>query len=257
MRKSLSTTKDTSSRNYSRKNDGDRMYRREHYDPYYSLGSHDGTRRNNQYRHRSPPAAETSRGNYSAGAPKLTDHNFCVSTSEVVAELEKLGNRVKWPGKMKSDPSKRIPEHLCEFHKEHGHKTKDCHALRLAVAELLEQGHLTDLLSEKGKQVYYQKREKGAPPPFPEPKSVVNFTIGGVDVNIIAGLDVNKVTYTSGMKFKRVTTRNEKRDRLTFVEDCITFDEVDADNMQFSHNDGLVITLRILDNDIKRVFVDK
>ncbi|XP_060200249.1 uncharacterized protein LOC132628489 [Lycium barbarum] len=158
---------------------------------------------------------------------------------------------------MKSDPSKRNPEHFYEFHKGHGHKTEDFHALRLAVANLLEQGHLTALLSEKGKQVYYSNREQGAPPPLPEPKRVVNFITGGTNINITGGLDVNKVTYTSGVKFKRITTRSEKRDRLALVEDCITFDEVDADNMQFPHNDGLVITFRILDIDIKRVFVDQ
>ncbi|XP_059301892.1 uncharacterized protein LOC132053808 [Lycium ferocissimum] len=158
---------------------------------------------------------------------------------------------------MKSDPSKRNLEPFCEFHEGHGHKIEDCHALRLAVAELLEQGHLTELLSEKGKQAYYRNREQGAPPPLPEPKRVVNFITGGVNINITGGLDVNKFTYTSGIKFKRVTTRSEKRDRLALVEDCITFDEADADNTQFSHNDGLVITLRILDTDIKRVFVDQ
>ncbi|XP_060182135.1 uncharacterized protein LOC132611778 [Lycium barbarum] len=166
-----------------------------------------------------------------------------------------MGNRVKSPGKMKSNPSKRNPEHFCEFHKGHAHKTEDCHSLRLAVAELLEQGHLTELLSEKDKQAYYRNREQGAHPPLPEPKGVVNFITGGKDVNITGGLDVNKVTYTSGVKFKRVTTKNEKRDRLALVEDCITFDEANSDNMQYPPNDGLVITLRILDTDIKRVFV--
>ncbi|XP_060212086.1 uncharacterized protein LOC132639666 [Lycium barbarum] len=157
---------------------------------------------------------------------------------------------------MKSDPSKRNPKHFYEFHKRHGHKTEDCHALRLEVADLLEQGHLTELLLEKGKQAYYRNREQGAPPPLSEPKRVVNFIAGGADINITEGLDINKVTYTSGVKFKRITTRSEKRDRA-LVEDCITFDKADANNMQFSHNDGLVITLCILDTNIKHFFVDQ
>ncbi|XP_060182425.1 uncharacterized protein LOC132612102 [Lycium barbarum] len=57
--------------------------------------------------------------------------------------------------------------------------------------------------------------------------------------------------------FKRVTTRNEERDRLALVEDNITFNEADANDMQFPLNDGLVVTLRILDTDIKHVFVDQ
>lgn len=37
--------------------------------------------------------------------PLLSAHNFCVSPSKVVYALEKLGNKVQWPVKMKSNPA--------------------------------------------------------------------------------------------------------------------------------------------------------
>ncbi|XP_060216882.1 uncharacterized protein LOC132644314 [Lycium barbarum] len=231
MRKSSPSTRDTSSRSNFRRNDGDRSHRREHYDPYYPRGSREGTRRNNQYRHRSPPA-------------KLSRHwiNWGIGSN---GRKNEIGSK------------QRNLEHFCEFDKGHGHKTEDYHALQLAVADLLEQGHLTEFLSEKAKQAYYRNREQGAPSPLPEPKRLVILFTGGANINITGGMGVNKITYTLGVKFKRITTRSEKRDRLALIEDCITFDEVDADNMQFPNNDGLVVALRILDTDIKHVFVDQ
>ncbi|KAF2617442.1 hypothetical protein F2Q68_00039217 [Brassica cretica] len=39
----------------------------------------------------------------------------------------------------------------CDFHRDHGHKTEDCVALKIEVNELLWKGHLREFLSEKAK----------------------------------------------------------------------------------------------------------
>nr|XP_009783804.1 PREDICTED: uncharacterized protein LOC104232330 [Nicotiana sylvestris]XP_016454350.1 PREDICTED: uncharacterized protein LOC107778575 [Nicotiana tabacum] len=44
--------------------------------------------------------------------------------------------------------------------------------------------------------------------------------------------------------------------RYDELEESIIFDKSDADSLTFSHNDALVITLRILDTDVKRIMVD-
>ncbi|XP_075075519.1 uncharacterized protein LOC107820874 [Nicotiana tabacum] len=56
---------------------------------------------------------------------------------EIVYALEKLGVKVKWPQKMKSDPSTRKLNVLYEFLQERGHKTEDCIALRQEVVKML------------------------------------------------------------------------------------------------------------------------
>lgn len=48
--------------------------------------------------------------------PFLSTHNFCVSPTEVVYTLEKLGTKVKWPPKMRFDPSTRKFDTFSEFH---------------------------------------------------------------------------------------------------------------------------------------------
>ncbi|KAF3535647.1 hypothetical protein F2Q69_00023590 [Brassica cretica] len=54
-----------------------------------------------------------------------------VSTRELVNVLKQMGQQVKWPPKMKAPDSFRNPELWCDFHRNHGHKTEDCIALRI------------------------------------------------------------------------------------------------------------------------------
>ncbi|XP_070007800.1 uncharacterized protein [Nicotiana sylvestris] len=56
--------------------------------------------------HTDAPPRHTAPYQNEKGMPLLLSaHNFCVSPSEIVYALEKLGTKVQWPQKMKSDPS--------------------------------------------------------------------------------------------------------------------------------------------------------
>ncbi|XP_019225996.1 PREDICTED: uncharacterized protein LOC109207511 [Nicotiana attenuata] len=91
--------------------------------------------------------------------PLLSAHNICVSPSEVVYTLEKLGTKVKWPQKMKSDPSTRKSNVFCQFNQEWGYKTEDCIALQQEVVNMLNQGHLKELMSDRGRANLGRGRE--------------------------------------------------------------------------------------------------
>ncbi|KAF3579305.1 hypothetical protein DY000_02031415 [Brassica cretica] len=58
-----------------------------------------------------------------------------------------MGQQVKWPHKMKAPDSFRNTGFWCDFHRDHGHKTEDCVALKIEVIELLRKGHLREFLS--------------------------------------------------------------------------------------------------------------
>ncbi|XP_019237710.1 PREDICTED: uncharacterized protein LOC109217876 [Nicotiana attenuata] len=106
--------------------------------------------------------------------PLLSPHNFCVSPSEIVYALEKLGPKVHWPPKMKSDPSARKPNILCKFHQERGHRTEDCIGLRQEVVRMLNQGYLKDLLSDKGRANFARGRDQSqGPPKLPSPTRTI------------------------------------------------------------------------------------
>ena len=44
---------------------------------------------------------------------------------------------VKWPGKLRSDPTKRSKDLYCRFHRDHGHTTEDCYALKQQIEDLI------------------------------------------------------------------------------------------------------------------------
>nr|XP_009762878.1 PREDICTED: uncharacterized protein LOC104214852 [Nicotiana sylvestris] len=138
---------------------------------------------------------------------------------EIVYALQKLGTKVQWPQKMKSDPSTRISN-----------------------------GYLKELLSDRG----WVNLTRGCdqpqgPPKPPSPPRTIQMIIGGGDDIVI-----NHVKFTTTHKLKQ-TVADERYDDL---EDSIIFDKLDTNNLSFPHYDALVITLCIADTDVKRIMVD-
>nr|XP_009765302.1 PREDICTED: uncharacterized protein LOC104216864 [Nicotiana sylvestris] len=69
---------------------------------------------------------------------------------------------------------------------------------------------------------------------------------GGNDASI------NNVKFTTTHKLKRLIT-HERYDKL---EESIIFDKSDAHGLVFPHYDALVVTLRILDTNVRHIMVD-
>ncbi|XP_019252730.1 PREDICTED: uncharacterized protein LOC109231525 [Nicotiana attenuata] len=157
-----------------------------------------------------------------------------------------MGDKVQWPKEMRSNPNRRNPDHWCEFHNDHGHKTSDCRFLQSEVDHLLKQGYLTELFSEKGKEAYMKNRQ--VPPKPLSPKRTINVISGGEYIN--------GVTYTTSNKVSKVTITHGKRIRQVLEEESITFNDADADGVLSPHNDALVISLLVYDTNEKRVLID-
>ncbi|KAF3571586.1 hypothetical protein F2Q69_00058589 [Brassica cretica] len=88
--------------------------------------------------------------------------HLSVSSPELINVLRRMGQLVKWPQKMKAPDSFRNPGFWCDFHRDHGHKTEDCIAIKIEVNELLRNGHLREFLSEKAKS-HLSKETTGKP----------------------------------------------------------------------------------------------
>nr|XP_009598072.1 uncharacterized protein LOC104093934 [Nicotiana tomentosiformis] len=112
---------------------------------------------------------------------------------------------------------------------------------------MLRQGHLKELQSNKGGTNFARGHEHQGPPRPPSPALTINMIIGSDD-----DASINNVKFTTTHKLKRSIT-HERYDEL---EESIIFDKLDADGLDFSHSDALVITLRILDTDVKRIMID-
>lgn len=65
--------------------------------------------------------------------------------SVILQKVETLGI-LQPPRPMFTPPERRNPQYFCAFHKDIGHTTDACSALKYAVESALQQGHLTDFL---------------------------------------------------------------------------------------------------------------
>ncbi|XP_070008653.1 uncharacterized protein [Nicotiana sylvestris] len=215
-----------------RRAETDKRSGKNRYEPYMGPAGKDSLSKQDNQRHvrkpRNKEAGSSSRfrnerhhyeswDNDRSLKARFGGYNFNVSTSELVAVLRSMGNKVRWPKEMRSNPNRRNPNHWCEFHNDHGHKTTDCRFLQSEVDHLLKQGYLTELFSEKG---------------------------------------INGVSYTAANKVSKVTITQGKRVRQVLEEDNITFNNADADSVLTPHNDALVISLIVFDTNVKRVLID-
>ncbi|XP_075091848.1 uncharacterized protein LOC142171998 [Nicotiana tabacum] len=132
---------------------------------------------------------------------------------------------------MRSDPNTRKSDVLCEFHQERGHKTEECITLRQEVVNMLRQGHLKELLSDKGRTNFARVCEYQGLPNPPSPDRTINMIISD-------DASINNVKFTT-YKLKGFINR-ERYDKL---EESIIFDKSNIDDLSFPHNDALVITL--------------
>ncbi|XP_070026713.1 uncharacterized protein [Nicotiana sylvestris] len=149
---------------------------------------------------------------------------------------------------MKSNPSTRRSNVLCEFHQKRGYKTEDCIGLRQEVVRMLNQGYLKELLSDKGRANFARGRDQPQGPPKPPllARTIQMIISGGVDAII------NNIKFTTTHKLKRTVAHERYND----LKDSIIFDKSDTDDLSFPHYDALVITLYIADTDVKRIMVD-
>ncbi|XP_034701093.1 uncharacterized protein LOC117926126 [Vitis riparia] len=82
----------------------------------------------------------------------------------------------RWPGPLRTDPSKRDHSKKCVYHKEHGHTTKTCRSLHCLVERLIKVGHLKQYLrSDAGGRDASRNHNSGALRAPAAPKAIINY----------------------------------------------------------------------------------
>ncbi|XP_075099092.1 uncharacterized protein LOC142175978 [Nicotiana tabacum] len=113
---------------------------------------------------------------------------------------------------------------------------------------MVHQGHLKELLSDRWRTNFARGREQHQGPPKPRsPSRTIQMIIG--DDN---DASINNVKFTITHKLKWSITY-ERYDEL---EENIIFDKSDTHGLVFLHYGALVITLRILDTNVRCIMVD-
>nr|XP_016462576.1 PREDICTED: uncharacterized protein LOC107785722 [Nicotiana tabacum] len=115
----------------------------------------------------------------SVEAPRLSEYNFNIDVSDIVLAMGRFRD-TRWPKPTHSDPSRRNPNLMCEYHGIRGHSTDDCRQLREEVARLINEGHLREFLSNQAKNHCRERNAKGKNEPE-EPQHVIHMIVGGAD----------------------------------------------------------------------------
>ncbi|KAF2531503.1 hypothetical protein F2Q70_00030526 [Brassica cretica] len=200
--------------------------------------------------------ARSDRGDRDERSSQRGSRTLVVETgAELVNALRQMGQQVKWPPKMKAPDSFWNSGLWCDFHRDHGHKTEDCIALRIEVNELLQKGHLREFLSEKAKAHLSKEtagKSKGAAPASPPRQDRVIHVISG-------GSEVSGVSHAAAKK----SIRNAKHGlemtqskRLLLGTNEISFTAKEQEKVLAPHHDALVISLTVGNCLVKRILVD-
>ncbi|KAF2604484.1 hypothetical protein F2Q70_00025207 [Brassica cretica] len=174
--------------------------------------------------------------------------------AELINVLRQMDQQVKWPQKMKAHDSFRNPGFWCDFHRNHGHKTEDCVALKIEVNELLRKGHLREFLSEKAKSDLSEttgKPTEAAPVSPPPQDRVIHVISGGSEISSISHAAAKKSTWNAKHDLEAA-----KPKRLLLGTDEITFTAKEQEKVLTPHHDALVISLTVASCLVKRILVD-
>ncbi|XP_065623514.1 uncharacterized protein LOC136064949 [Quercus suber] len=172
---------------------------------------------------------------------------------QVLIQIKDKGT-LTFPGKLKSDPSKRPRDKYCRFHRDHGYDTTDCYDLKQQIEALIRQGKLQKFIN---KERVDPNRQEPAPRWDNE---CLRPPIG--DIRMIVG---GTTTIGSSKKARKTYLRSVQNVQLigsapntTRMESpIIGFSEEDARRLHYPHDDELVVSIRVGDYNVHRVLIDK
>ncbi|XP_043714581.1 uncharacterized protein LOC122662942 [Telopea speciosissima] len=131
---------------------------------------------------------------------------------------------LRWPAKMVKPAHERNKNKYCRFHQDHGHDTKECRQLKDEIEAFIQRGRLGRFVKKEGndRRPDYRARE-----PKERPRSPA-----------------------------KANKEEQPQDKRRRMDQPITFSDEDLANIQFSHDDALVIKMFIANYVVGRILVD-
>uniref|UniRef100_A0A2N9FQA3 Integrase catalytic domain-containing protein n=1 Tax=Fagus sylvatica TaxID=28930 RepID=A0A2N9FQA3_FAGSY len=186
--------------------------------------------------------------------PRRIDDSIRPGTSLPSKTIQRLRGRTqarptdtsRWPGKLHSDPEKRSKNLYCRFHRDHGHTTEDCFALKQQIETLIRQGKLGKFVRQDKPEVHPESRPSRQDENKDRQEDCPRDIIGEIRT-IIGGLASEGASRSSRKAYARqahnilVTQRSRKS--LKMDDQVISFSEDDARNIHHPHDDALVMKI--------------
>ncbi|XP_028071749.1 uncharacterized protein LOC114274078 [Camellia sinensis] len=163
-----------------------------------------------------------------------------------------------WPAKMPGDPARRNQTLRCTYHREKGHKTQNCRALKQHLEDLVTAGHLQQWID-----VDKTREKKGLDQaPLEEnhaPRLVINVIHGMTDPereNTIRG-EIQRATHIQQVMSVGPPPKKSKTEARPSRFNVV-FTERDLEGIQHPHTDALIVTVGVANKfDVKRVLIDQ
>ncbi|XP_058189394.1 uncharacterized protein LOC131306978 [Rhododendron vialii] len=185
----------------------------------------------------------------------------------LIATVEQILNNLqddpnlKWPGKLRSDPSRRAKDKYCRFHRDHRHNTDDCIDLKQQIGDLIQRGRLQRFVTKKHqkqprKENTNKERRDGAAPrsgPIGEIKVIHGGFAGGGESSHARKAHLRKLRTEEYLEVNTIDrpSKIQKKEEIPII-----FSEEDLKGIQIPHDDPLVITIVIANYLTRRVLID-
>ncbi|XP_022861618.1 uncharacterized protein LOC111381994 [Olea europaea var. sylvestris] len=184
------------------------------------------------------------RRNMAPSAP-LTRLN--TSKTNILMEVKDM-KELKLPSRMKSPPDTRDRSKYCEFHRDHGHTTEDCHAVQREIEALIKRGFLNNYIGhdKQPRNDRDNRKEPGAGSKAQPTAETINIIVGGI---------ASSGDTSSGRKQYARQHAHTPRESSDEVKD-ITFGARDLEGISYLHDDALVVSAVVANFEIRRILVD-
>ena len=171
---------------------------------------------------------------------------------QVLMQIKDEG-ALRFPGKLKSDPTKRSRNKYCRFHRDHGHDTANCFDLKQQIEALIREGKLQKFVSKERTDTHPReqapRRENDHPKP---PVGDIRMIIGGTATT--GSSKKARKTYLKMVQHVQLTGSVPKIAQRE--SPIIGFSEEDVRHLHHLHDDALVVSVRVGDYNVHWMLVD-
>lgn len=153
---------------------------------------------------------------------------------------------------MQGDPSTRDRKRYCNYHRDKGHLTEECRALKRHLEDLVAAGHLKEFVDQLGSR----------PPRADSPDQDNTDAVGAIlTIYSVMGLEHRErvkswINEVQECKEDMTITPPPKRAKSDGRTTTISFSDDDLIGVDFPHDDPLILTLRIKGFDVHHLLVD-